>query len=118
MQKLALLYKESWQGCSDRGTLNCTDYLRNYLSAHADYELTGKERRLADEHISRCASCHLKRLEQLAIKTIIRCRFGIIPTPADVSIRIRSELATCAGDKFADCLHTLSSRAGTKFLAE
>jgi hypothetical protein len=56
-------------------TLDGQEYLADYLSSHADNQLTAEERRIADGHVGRCASCNSQLLDELVLKLTIRRNF-------------------------------------------
>lgn len=76
--------------------MDCREYISEYLAAHADDELTGQERRSADEHLAKCASCRTRLVEERSLKALIRSEAGIVRTPSDVRMRIRAALGDLA----------------------
>jgi len=72
--------------------LDCREYISEYLSAHADNELTARDRSSADEHVAKCASCRARVVEERSLKASIRREAGIVRTPSDVRMRIRAAL--------------------------
>jgi anti-sigma factor RsiW len=76
--------------------LDCREYISEYLSAHADNELTARERSSADEHVAKCASCRARLVEERSLKALIRSEAGIVRTPSDVRMRIRAALGDIA----------------------
>jgi len=76
--------------------LDCREYISEYLAPHADGELTPRERRSADEHLAKCASCRARLSEERSLKALIRREEGIVRTPPDVRMRIRAALGDAA----------------------
>jgi hypothetical protein len=72
--------------------MNCDEYIERFLSAQADDQLTGNERRLADEHLRGCSRCGALLFEEQELKAQIRLHAGITKAPADVRLRIRAAL--------------------------
>jgi hypothetical protein len=72
--------------------LDCKKYLTNYLSAHADGQLTAHERRIADLHARRCRACRCCLAEERFLKALVSCTQGIVRTPIAVRMRIRNAL--------------------------
>jgi anti-sigma factor RsiW len=79
--------------------LDCREYISKYLSADADRELSPKDRRKADEHLAKCASCRALLAEEHSLKDLLRTNVGIIRTPADVRLRIRAAIGDIADPK-------------------
>ena len=72
--------------------MDCDDYLRDYLSAHADSQLTMREQGLADLHVRRCRVCRGDLVEERKLKTLVPRTLGIVKTPTKVKLEIRSAL--------------------------
>ncbi|MBV8770837.1 MAG: zf-HC2 domain-containing protein [Deltaproteobacteria bacterium] len=72
--------------------MNCDEYVGQFLSAHADDELTVTERLLVEKHLHDCPSCRARLVEEHALKAHVRRQAGILRTPADVRLRIRASL--------------------------
>ena len=72
--------------------MNCDDYLEDYLSAHADSQLTMREQGLADRHVRRCRVCRGYLVEERVLKALVRRTLGIVKTPTKVKLEIRSAL--------------------------
>jgi anti-sigma factor RsiW len=64
--------------------VDCGTYIADFLTAHADGELSGEQLRLAEEHVRGCTECANLLAEERALKTIVRERRGIIRTPPQV----------------------------------
>lgn len=73
-------------------TLDCRDYIDEYLSAHADNELTPSERRSVEDHLAGCAACRSRLADERTLKALVRQHSGIVKAPADVRLRIRAAL--------------------------
>jgi hypothetical protein len=67
-------------------------YLSNYLSAHADYQLTTQERRIANLHVGECRACQCRLFEERYLKALVRRTLLIARTPIEVEMRIRAAL--------------------------
>ena len=57
--------------------MNCEEYITNYLSAHADSELTPAEERAVAQHLGSalddgCAGCRVRLVEERLLKALIR----------------------------------------------
>ena len=76
--------------------MNCRVYIREFLSAHADGELSGRERTAADDHLRGCARCQASFAEEHRVKTLIRAETPLTRVPADVRLRIRAALGEVA----------------------
>jgi Putative zinc-finger len=88
-------------------TLDCRDYIDQYLSAHADNELTPSERRSVEDHLAGCAACRSRLADERTLKALVRQHSGIVKSPADVRLRIRAALgamveANLAGGRSRD----------------
>src|SRR5579863_6956419 len=73
--------------------LNCGEYIDEYLAAHADGELSMRERRAADEHVGGCSRCRAQLADERALKALIRQHAGAVKTPGGVRLQIRAALA-------------------------
>ncbi|HYB91259.1 MAG TPA: anti-sigma factor [Candidatus Binataceae bacterium] len=73
--------------------MDCSTYIENYLSAHADGELSGEEQRAADEHLAGCAECRARLFEERAIKAMLREGAALMSAPADVREKILTAIA-------------------------
>ena len=72
--------------------LDCDDYLRNYLSAHADSELSMRAHRVAELHVRECLTCETTLLEERSVKALVRNALGMVRAPAEVKTQIRKLL--------------------------
>jgi Putative zinc-finger len=64
--------------------LDCGTYIADFLTPHADGELTGAELRLAEEHVAGCARCAAALEEERALKAMVHVRAGMLRTPPQV----------------------------------
>jgi hypothetical protein len=64
--------------------VDCGTYIADFLTAHADGELSGEQLHLAEEHVHGCAECARVLAEERALKAIVRERRGIIRMPPQV----------------------------------
>jgi len=72
--------------------MTCRDYIKKFLTVHADDELIGRERRAADSHVAGCIVCRQQLAEDRRLKALIRGHVPITRVPADARLRIRSAL--------------------------
>jgi hypothetical protein len=77
--------------------VNCEEYIANYLSAHADRELTPEEERAVVGHLGSgandgCAACRARLAEERLLKALIRRQATIVKTPEELQARIRAAL--------------------------
>lgn len=72
--------------------MDCRLYTHELLSAHADGELNGEERAVADSHLRTCVRCQAKFAEERRLKTLIRVNGPLEHVPADVRLCIRAAL--------------------------
>jgi anti-sigma factor RsiW len=79
--------------------LDCREYISKYVSAQADGELTPRERRAANEHLAKCASCRALLVEERSLKALIHSDAVIVRTPPDVRMRIRAAIGDMADPK-------------------
>ena len=73
-------------------TLDCNRYLSNYLSAHADCQLTIRQRRVAGLHVRQCRACRCRFFEERSLKALVRHTLRVVKAPLGVEMRIRSGL--------------------------
>jgi hypothetical protein len=78
--------------------VDCGAYIDNYLSAHADGELSGDELRAAEQHVAGCDACRARLAEERAIKTLVRERAGLLRTPVQVRSGIAEMLKSASGE--------------------
>ena len=72
--------------------LDCDKYLRNYLSAHADFQLSPGQRRAAELHVRECRACGYCLFEERYVKAMVHHTWPMVRTPTDVKVRIRKRL--------------------------
>jgi hypothetical protein len=77
--------------------VNCEEYITNYLSAHADGELTPEEERAAAQHLGGgptdgCPKCRSRLAEERLLKALIKRQAGAIKTPEELRARINAAL--------------------------
>jgi hypothetical protein len=73
-------------------TLDCDEYLANYLSAHADCELSAGWQRAADEHVRGCLACRYCLFDERYVKAMVHRTLPILRTPTELEARIRKRL--------------------------
>ncbi|HXR25795.1 MAG TPA: zf-HC2 domain-containing protein [Candidatus Binataceae bacterium] len=76
--------------------MNCRVYIREFLSAHADGELSGQERTAADYHLRGCPCCQASFAEEQRVKALIHTSTPLARVPADMRLRIRAALGEVA----------------------
>jgi hypothetical protein len=81
--------------------VDCGTYIADFLTAHADSELSGEQLHLAEAHVLGCAECARRLAEERALKTIVRERRGIIRTPPQVRGSILAALDAADRDDAA-----------------
>ncbi len=81
--------------------MDCGAYIAEFLTAHADGELSGEQLRLAEEHIRGCTECAQRLAEERALKAIVRERRGVIRTPPQVRGSILAALDAADRDAVA-----------------
>jgi hypothetical protein len=77
--------------------VNCEEYITNYLSAHADGELTPEEEHAVVEHLGSspsdgCAVCWARLAEERELKMLIKRQAATVRTPQEVRARIDAAL--------------------------
>jgi Putative zinc-finger len=77
--------------------VNCEEYITNYLSAHADGELTPEEERAVAQHLGGgpadgCAVCRSRLAEERLLKALIKRQAATIKTPEGLQARINAAL--------------------------
>jgi hypothetical protein len=77
--------------------VNCEEYITNYLSAHADGELTAEEERAVAQHLGSgpvdgCAVCRSRLTEERLLKALIKRQAATIKTPEGLQARINAAL--------------------------
>jgi hypothetical protein len=82
--------------------LDCQRYINDYLAAHADGELTTRERNDADAHVRSCAECRRRLADERSLKALVRQYTPLERTPAEVRLRIRAALGEAAEPRFGN----------------
>ena len=90
--------------------MNCHGYINDFLSAHADGELSGAELREAEAHVASCTECAERLAEERAMKSLVRLGAGTVETPSPVRARLLALLAEDA----ARGEGTMSSETGAR----
>ena len=77
--------------------MNCEEYITNYLSAHADGELTRAEERAVIQHLGSglddgCTRCRVRLVEERLLKALIRRQAATVKTPEEIQARINAAL--------------------------
>lgn len=72
--------------------MHCSEYISEYLAAHADNELTPHQRRDADQHAGECTTCRRRLANERALKELIRQHASLTKAPAELRLRIRAAL--------------------------
>jgi hypothetical protein len=77
--------------------VNCEEYITNYLSAHADGELTREEELAVAQHLGSgpaggCAACRSRLAEERLLKALIKRQASTIKTPEEIQARINAAL--------------------------
>ncbi len=73
--------------------MNHREYIDQFLSAHADGELTGAELREAEAHVASCKECAARLAEERALKSLVRSHTGVVETPSAVRAKLLTLLA-------------------------
>lgn len=68
------------------------EYIAEYLSAHADGELSGKELRAAEAHLAECPRCAARLAEERSLKALVR-EHGRAQMPSAVQSSLIAMLA-------------------------
>jgi Putative zinc-finger len=72
--------------------VDCLEYTREYLAAHADGELSPQQQSVADAHLAECDQCRLRLIRERALKQAIRQQVRLNKAPAELRLRIRASL--------------------------
>jgi hypothetical protein len=77
--------------------VNCEEYITNYLSAHADGELTPEEERAVAQHLGSgpdqgCAVCRARLAEERLVKALIKRQAATVKTSREIQARINAAL--------------------------
>jgi hypothetical protein len=102
--------------------VDCLEYIREHLAAHADNELSPSQKSAAEAHIGECERCRSRLIRERALKQAIRQQVRLSRAPAGLRLWIRSALnetpvtttSTSAGvgglHRYGQRSHALSSR--------
>lgn len=66
------------------------EYIEQYLSAHADDQLSPAERKQASAHLARCAECREELEAERALKAMIQAELPTLKAPEALRQRIRA----------------------------
>lgn len=66
--------------------------MENFLSAHADGELSPAEKRQAEEHLATCGNCNARFTEELALKELLRTHLRNVREPGELRATLREAL--------------------------
>ena len=67
-----------------KNNLDCGTYIADYLTPHADGELTGADLARAEAHVAQCARCAAALAEERELKAVLHLRAGMLRTPPQV----------------------------------
>jgi anti-sigma factor RsiW len=67
-------------------------YIREYLSAQADGELSAQEQALVAEHLRECASCRALQTSEQELKARLRRHLQPRPAPADLRAKLMAAI--------------------------
>ena len=73
--------------------MNCREYIDDFLSPHADGELTGAELREAEAHVASCKECAARLADERALKSLVSKHAGQVETPSAVRAKLLTLLA-------------------------
>ena len=96
--------------------MNCEEYITNYLSAHADGELTPEEERAVAQHLGSgpddgCAVCRARLAEERLLKALIKRQAATVKTPEDSG---RGSMPRSTGIDRGSCVATDRNRRGAR----
>jgi Putative zinc-finger len=69
------------------------EYIDDFLSAHADGELSGAELREAEAHVATCKDCAARLRDERTLKALVRQHGGVVETPSAVRAKLLTLLA-------------------------
>jgi len=72
--------------------VHCSEYISEYLAAHADDELTPFQRHQAEDHVGECSPCQRRLGNEFALKELIHRHVNRARSPAELRLRIRATL--------------------------
>jgi len=73
--------------------LNCREYIDDFLSAHADGELSGAQLREAEAHVAGCDACAARLADERALKSLVHQHASAVETPSAVRAKLLALLA-------------------------
>ena len=96
--------------------VNCEEYINNFLSAHADGELSAEEERAVVRHLGSglddgCAACRARLAEERLLKALIKRHSAMVKTPEELRTQLDRAL-----DRFDS--GAIPRRIGTAAIAE
>jgi anti-sigma factor RsiW len=77
--------------------MRCRVFIRDFLSAQADGELSETERIAAEDHLRGCPRCRESLAEEQRLKDLVRTSAPLARVPADVRLRLRAALGADIG---------------------
>lgn len=93
--------------------MDCDTYIKNYLSAHVDGELTPAELREAEEHLAGCVNCRARFAEERTVKALLRERAAMRRTPPMVRGSILAALDAIDSSDAANAARGASDRSAS-----
>jgi len=81
--------------------LVCREYIDQFLSAHADGELSGSELREAQKHVASCEECATRLAQERELKAMVRRHAAQMQTPPAIRERLFAMLAR-EPERFSD----------------
>jgi Putative zinc-finger len=103
-----------WNRVGNKKTIevDCDTYIKDYLSAHVDGELSAAELREVEEHLAGCVNCRARFAEERAVKALLRERAEMRRTPPMVRGSILAALDAVDAAKGSKVSARGSDRAG------
>ncbi len=81
--------------------MNCVEYIENFLSAHADGELTSADLRDAEQHLRQCLGCRAKLQDERALKSLLREHIEMRTMPGAMRRQLLEALDRAAAEEQA-----------------
>ncbi len=78
--------------------MNCIEYIENFLSAHADGELSPGELRDAEQHLRQCLGCRGRLDDERALKSLVRQHIEMRAIPAAMRQQLLDALDRAASE--------------------
>jgi hypothetical protein len=72
--------------------VDCRVYIREFVAAHADDQLSGAERIAANDHLRGCLGCRATFADEQRLKILVKNSVPLTRVPADMRLRIRTAL--------------------------